>query len=311
MNNSEHGSHIPVMLKEVITALNVESGKTYLDCTFGAGGYSSAILERADCKLYAIDRDPEVKKYADILNEKYQDKFKLITGNFSDFKALLVKEGVEKIDGIVMDIGVSSMQIDQGERGFSFAKSGPLDMRMSQDGVSAADFVNNYSESEIANVIYNYGGERRSRRIASAIIRERSIEPITTTNKLADIVRSVVPKGKSKIDPATRTFQAIRIWVNDELEQLKKALKQAEEILNIGGRLVVVSFHSLEDVIVKQFLKEKSGKNESVSRYMPMTESEDNITFKLLKSKAIAPSEEEVSANIRSRSAKLRAAIRV
>lgn len=299
------------MLKEVITALNVESGKTYLDCTFGAGGYSSAILERADCKLYAIDRDPEVKKYADILNEKYQDKFKLITGNFSDFKALLVKEGVEKIDGIVMDIGVSSMQIDQGERGFSFAKSGPLDMRMSQDGVSAADFVNNYSESEIANVIYNYGGERRSRRIASAIIRERSIEPITTTNKLADIVRSVVPKGKSKIDPATRTFQAIRIWVNDELEQLKKALKQAEEILNIGGRLVVVSFHSLEDVIVKQFLKEKSGKNESVSRYMPMTESEDNITFKLLKSKAIAPSEEEVSANIRSRSAKLRAAIRV
>lgn len=307
----EYSSHIPVMLKEVMTSLDVKNGKTYLDCTFGAGGYSEAILKAADCKLYAIDRDPSVKKYADILDEKYPNRLKLIEGNFSDLKELLSKEQVDEIDGIVMDIGVSSMQIDEATRGFSFAKLGPLDMRMSQEGMSAEDFVNDYTETEIANVIYNYGGERRSRRIAAAIVKQREISKITTTNELATIVRSVVPKGKSKIDPATKTFQAIRIWVNDELEQLKKALNGAEEILKIDGRLVVVCFHSLEDSIVKQFLREKSGKNESVSRHMPVIETENNATFKLIKSKAIAPSEEEIKSNVRSRSAKLRSAIKV
>ncbi|AGJ99580.1 16S rRNA (cytosine(1402)-N(4))-methyltransferase RsmH [Wolbachia endosymbiont of Carposina sasakii] len=287
-------THTPVLLKEMLSLLSPQDDGIYVDATFGAGGYSKAILESADCKVYAIDRDETVTKFYDDLSIRYPDRIKLFIEKFSNVKNLLDSNNIEGIDGIVFDIGVSSMQLDNGDRGFSFLHDGPLDMSMDNSSyINASTFVNALREEEIANTIYNYGGERHSRKIARAIVNARKKKTIKTTFELADIVRSVVFRGKSKIDPATRTFQAIRIWVNDELGELEKGIKAASEILSENGKLIVVTFHSLEDRIVKTFFKDLCAT--------------DCKTFSLLNKKVIEASIEEVSANPRSRSAKLRA----
>ncbi|MBH5362525.1 16S rRNA (cytosine(1402)-N(4))-methyltransferase RsmH [Wolbachia endosymbiont of Kradibia gibbosae] len=287
-------THTPVLLKEMLSLLSPQDDGIYVDATFGAGGYSKAILESADCKVYAIDRDETVTKFYDDLSIRYPDRIKLFIEKFSNVKNLLDSNNIEGIDGIVFDIGVSSMQLDNGDRGFSFLHDGPLDMSMDNSSyINASTFVNALREEEIANTIYNYGGERHSRKIARAIVNARKKKTIKTTFELADVVRSVVFRGKSKIDPATRTFQAIRIWVNDELGELEKGIKAASEILSENGKLIVVTFHSLEDRIVKTFFKDLCAT--------------DCKTFSLLNKKVIEASIEEVSANPRSRSAKLRA----
>ncbi|WP_264337788.1 16S rRNA (cytosine(1402)-N(4))-methyltransferase RsmH [Wolbachia endosymbiont (group B) of Dolichovespula media] len=288
-------THIPVLLKEMILQLSPHSGGIYVDATFGAGGYSKAILESADCKVYAIDRDETVTKFYDDLNVKYPDRINLFIEKFSNIKNLLDSNNIKGINGIVFDVGVSSMQLDNGDRGFSFLRDGPLNMRMDNySHMNASTFVNALREEEIANTIYNYGGERHSRKIARAIVNARKKKIIKTTFELADIVRSVVFRGKSKIDPATRTFQAIRIWVNDELGELKKGIKAASEILSENGKLIVVTFHSLEDRIVKTLFKD-------------LCEPGPTKIFSLLNKKVIKASAEEINANPRARSAKLRA----
>lgn len=288
-------THIPVLLKEMLLQLSPHSGGIYVDATFGAGGYSKAILESADCKVYAVDRDETVTKFYDDLNVKYPNRIKLFIEKFSNIKNLLDSNNIKGINGIVFDVGVSSMQLDNGDRGFSFLRDGPLNMSMDNySHMNASTFVNALREEEIANTIYNYGGERHSRRIARAIVNARKKKIIKTTFELADIVRSVVFRGKSKIDPATRTFQAIRIWVNDELGELEKGIKAASEILSENGKLIVVTFHSLEDRIVKTVFKD-------------LCEPGPTKTFSLLNKKVIKASAEEINANPRARSAKLRA----
>lgn len=300
--------HNPVMLPEVLEALNPQDGETYVDGTFGAGGYSTAILESADCTLYAIDRDPSAQDAADVMTQKYGERFIFLRGQFGNVRALLP---VKKVNGFVLDIGVSSMQIDQAERGFSFRFDGDLDMRMdtANDMPTAADIVNTYEEDDLANLIYEYGEERLSRRIARKIVERRKEQKFSRTLDLADVVRSCVPRSKDKIDPATRTFQALRIAVNDELGELNQALEAAEHILEEGGRLVVVSFHSLEDRCVKLFMKQKSG-DASGSRHLPTMQEEIPKIFKLISRKAVKASAEETATNPRARSARLRAAIR-
>ncbi|MFV1011212.1 16S rRNA (cytosine(1402)-N(4))-methyltransferase RsmH [Wolbachia endosymbiont of Nasonia vitripennis] len=288
-------THTPVLLKEMLFQLAPQSGGIYVDATFGAGGYSKAILESADCKVYAIDRDETVTKFYDDLNVKYPDRINLFIEKFSNIKNLLDSNNIKGINGIVFDVGVSSMQLDNGDRGFSFLRDGPLNMSMDNySHMNASTFVNALREEEIANTIYNYGGERHSRKIARAIVNARKKKIIKTTFELADIVRSVVFRGKSKIDPATRTFQAIRIWVNDELGELEKGIKAASEILSENGKLIVVTFHSLEDRIVKTLFKD-------------LCEPGPTKTFSLLNKKVIKASSEEINANPRARSAKLRA----
>ena len=290
--------HTPVLLKEMLTLLLPQDESVYVDATFGAGGYSKAILDSANCKIYAIDRDETVTKFYHALDVKYSDRIKLFIDKFSNIQNLLDIKGV---DGVVFDIGVSSMQIDNGERGFSFMHDGPLNMSMDNSShINAATFVNALREEEIANTIYNYGGERHSRKIARAIINARKKKLIKTTFELAQIVRSVVSRGKSKIDPATRTFQAIRIWVNDELGELEKGIKAASELLNKNGKLIIVSFHSLEDRIAKNFFKDLCESRSIGSK-----------KFSLINKKVIKASAEEINENSRSRSAKLRAIQRV
>jgi 16S rRNA (cytosine1402-N4)-methyltransferase len=304
--------HIPVLLNEVIQYIEPKDGELYLDGTFGAGGYTRAILEKAACNVCAIDCDPNVKKTADVFAQKYKNRFKFLQGKFSQMAELLESEGVAGVNGVVLDVGVSSMQVDEAERGFSFMREGPLDMRMSARGVSAADFINSAEEKELADTIYRYGGEKKSRYIAKAILQAREKEPITTTLEFAQIVRAAIHGKKEKIDPATRTFQAIRIWVNDELSELERALAAATKILLPGGRLVIVTFHSLEDSIVKEFLNEKAGKNSGVSRHILVLESEKiKPTYELLTRKVVIPSNLEIDDNFRARSAKLRAAKKI
>lgn len=307
--------HYPVMLKEVLEALDVKDGGVYVDGTMGAGGYSRAILDAANCELVGVDRDPLAHDLASEWGAQYEPRLKLARGCFGDVDKLLNNLSIEKVDGFVLDIGVSSMQIDLPERGFSFRFDGPLDMRMSpdcDDVSTAADLVNEMEQDDLANLIYKYGEERKSRRIASAIVNARKLERIETTGQLARIVRSANPSSpKDKIDPSTRTFQALRIAVNDELGELERALEASLNILKPGGRLVVVAFHSLEDRIVKKFMKEKSGNIPSPSRHVPMeAERRPDPVLKLISRKAIEPTSEECSENPRSRSAKLRAAIR-
>ncbi len=308
--------HFPVMLDDVVAALSPQDGEVYVDGTFGAGGYSRAFLDSADCTVIAIDRDPAAVDRADELRKEYPERFIFIRGCFGDALELVNKAGFKKIDGFVLDVGVSSMQIDQPDRGFSFRFDGPLDMRMDNaSGQSAADIVATYEEEDLANLIYKYGDERLSRRIAKRIVRERAEVPIETTERLADIIRAVIPRGpKDKVDPATRTFQALRIAVNDELGELERSLPAAEKLLNNQGRLVVVSFHSLEDGIVKAFFYERSGRVSNQSRHlppMPIAASSPFLpTFSLPYRKAKDPSDSETQKNSRSRSAKLRLAIR-
>lgn len=302
-------SHFPVMLPEVLQALQPRDGETYVDGTFGAGGYTRAFLDSAACKVIAIDRDRDAQTRAKAFTEEYGARFEFIRGCFGDIKNLLAGRTV---DGFVLDLGVSSFQLDEADRGFSFRFDGPLDMRMDTgNGQTAADLVNTLPEEELANVIYKYGEERKSRWVAKRIVSRRKDAPFTTTGDLADVVRACVPKSKDGIDPATRTFQALRIAVNDELGEVERALAAAPDILHENGRLVVVSFHSLEDRIIKQTLREQAGRAGGQSRYMPdATRDKKPAQYNLPQTKPVLPSQEEISANPRSRSAKLRLAIR-
>jgi 16S rRNA (cytosine1402-N4)-methyltransferase len=298
------------MLREVLAAIQPQSGEIYVDATFGAGGYSRALLEAADCTVIAIDRDPDVQGFAHALQQEFGNRFCLLMGCFSDMTALLAYHGIAQVQGIVMDIGVSSMQLDQAERGFSFRLQGALDMRQSQQGITAADVVNTYPEAEIADILYRYGEERQSRRIARAILAQRLIKPFETTTELAELIAKTIPSGKHEIHPATRSFQGLRIYINRELEELEKALEASETLLAPAGRLVVVSFHSLEDRIVKQFLKRGTGSLSSGSRHLPDNPITMPPCFMQKVSKAILPQADEIQENPRSRSAKLRWAIR-
>lgn len=298
-------THFPVMLPQVLETLRPQDGRIYVDATFGNGGYTEAVLNAANCKVIALDRDPNVLPRVKELQALYGGRLEFRAGCFGDFAKLVS----EQIDGAVFDIGVSSMQLDQGERGFSFSKDAPLDMRMSQSGQSAADIVNTLPESELADLIYQYGEERKSRQIAARIAAARKLKKIETTKELAEIIYSVIRRSPNSIDPATRTFQALRIAVNDELGELQKGLSGATARLKPQGRLVVVDFHSLEDRIVKTFFKNNTGKARHVSRYAAKPQEQDNAIFKEC-SKVILPSEEEVRNNSRSRSAKLRYAVK-
>lgn len=293
--------HFPVMLSEVLENLTPHDGGVYVDATFGNGGYSEAILQKADCKVIAIDRDPTVLPRVQELKDLYGDRFDFCQGCFGNISQLIQSPA----DGFVFDIGVSSMQLDQAERGFSFSKSAALDMRMSCRGQTAADIVNTLPEKALADLIYQYGEEKKSRQIAAKIAAYRVAKKIETTTELADIIYSVVHRTPHGIDPATRTFQALRIAVNHELDELENGLNAAIELLKPQGRIVVVSFHSLEDRIVKTIFRDKSGHHAHVSRYMPqntLTQTSDLVNV----SKVILPSQEELELNPRSRSAKLR-----
>lgn len=307
---TEDRPHKPVLLREVLEALAPRDGEIMVDGTFGAGGYSRAILDSANCELYGIDRDPTAVATGKKLEAEYDGRFHMVEGCFGDMAKLLPSAGAPQVDGIVLDIGVSSMQLDQADRGFSFREDGPLDMRMSMSGPTAADFVNTAEEEDIANVVYRYGEERASRKVARKIIEMRAEEPLTTTSQLARAVRSVVRKSKDGIDPATRTFQALRIYVNDELGELERAMDAAETLLKPGGRLVVVTFHSLEDRQVKTFMKERSGDPNKMSRRLPGEPEVAIPTFTTITRKAVTGQKDEIRANPRARSAKLRAVAR-
>jgi 16S rRNA (cytosine1402-N4)-methyltransferase len=304
--------HIPVMLPDVLDALQPKPRETYIDGTFGAGGYTRAILETADCRVVAFDRDPTAIAAGAALVEAFAPRLTLLHRPFGEMAEAIQEIGVEAVDGVVLDIGVSSMQIDQAERGFSFQSDGPLDMRMSCEGPSAADVVNGFEEEQIADIIYEYGEERRSRAIARAIVKARAIAPLTRTKELADLVLRVFHGRKEDgRHPATRTFQGLRIFVNDELGELERALGAAEKILRPGGRLVLVTFHSLEDRIVKRFLAERSGKMDQGSRYLPQKNIQVSPpSFRLVNSRPLTPQKGELDVNPRARSARLRAAIR-
>lgn len=296
--------HIPVLLNEVIDALAITPGETHVDGTFGAGGYSMAMIA-AGAKVHGFDQDPDAIASGHALVESSDGKLVLHHAFYSQMADIL---GDEDIDGVTLDIGVSSMQLDQAERGFSFQKDGPLDMRMSQDGPSAADFLNESDEEDIANVIYRYGEERRSRKIAKAIVNAR---PLTRTSELANIVRKALGhKPGDKKDPATRTFQAIRIHINRELGELEDGLVAAERMLKPGGRLSIVTFHSLEDRIVKNFLRDRSGQKSAGSRHLPqVSEKRPAPTFHK-PAKMVRPAGAEQVSNPRARSATLRSAVR-
>jgi 16S rRNA (cytosine1402-N4)-methyltransferase len=305
-------SHEPVMLAEVLAHLKPSANELHIDGTFGGGGYTRAILEAAACSVLAIDRDPNALELANDFKSRYGAKFNFFHGNFADAESALQSFDLESCDGFVLDIGVSSMQINKPERGFSFMQDGPLDMRMSQQGESAADVVNTYEQSRMANIIFAYGEERQSRRLARAIVEARKSAPIMTTRDLVTIIESAIGKqhAKDKIHPATRTFQALRIHVNKELDALVSALVAAERVLRNGGRLAVVTFHSLEDRIVKQFLRLRTGKAPAASRHLPSVELQPSATFRLPFSGHMSATTAECERNPRARSAKLRVAIR-
>jgi 16S rRNA (cytosine1402-N4)-methyltransferase len=298
--------HIPVLLDEVVAALAPRPGMTIVDATFGAGGYTTALLE-AGASVHAFDRDPDAIAAGAALVARFEGRLALHPARFSAMREELAAAGVATVDAVVMDIGVSSMQLDQGERGFAFMHDGPLDMRMSRAGESAADFLNTADEEAIADVLYRYGEERQSRRVARAIVAAR---PLATTGELARVVRRALGhKPHDKKDPATRTFQGLRIHVNDELGELEAGLAAAEALLKEGGVLAVVSFHSLEDRIVKHFLREASGAGRAVSRHLPGELPGAPPTFAQV-SKAIRPTEAEIARNPRARSSTLRHAVR-
>lgn len=303
--------HAPVMLAEVLEHLAPRDGDIILDGTFGAGGYTRAILNAAKTTVYGVDRDPDAVARGRMLEQEFPGRFTILAGRFGDMDRLVAEVGVTRLNGVVLDLGVSSPQLDQAERGFSFRFDGPLDMRMEQAGESAADFVNEADEATLARVIWEFGEERFSRRVARAILEARARARIETTGQLADVVRGAVPKSKDGIDPATRTFQAIRIHVNDELGEIDRGLAAAETILAPGGRLVVVAFHSLEDRRVKTFLKPRSDRASAPSRHMPQPLGQARqASFKLVGGSVFKPGAAETAINPRARSAKLRAAIR-
>ena len=298
---AETSPHIPVLIRPLIAAVSPVSG-IWLDGTFGNGGYTRELLEAGADKVIGVDRDPLAFEMAADWVKGYGDRIELVEGVFSK-----LDEYASDLDGVVLDLGVSSMQLDLAERGFSFMRDGPLDMRMSQSGTSAADLCNDADESELADIIYLYGEERASRRIAKAIVAAR---PLTTTGQLAKVVESCLPRAKpGQSHPATRTFQALRIAVNNEYGELAEGLMAAERALKPGGQIAVVTFHSVEDRMVKRFLQARSGNIANANRYAPEA-AQITPAFKIEKRKAIGPDAEELDENPRSRSAKLRVAIR-
>lgn len=298
--------HFPVMLPEVLDTLAPQDGGVYLDGTFGGGGYSRALLRSASCTVHAIDRDPDAIKRGQPLVAASEGRLHLHQGTFSAMKELAGHHG--PFNGIVLDLGVSSFQLDQEERGFSFRHDGPLDMRMSTDGLSAADIVNGEKEQALADILYHYGEERRSRRVARAIIESRQSGPIQTTGQLADIIRKAVPKERPNFDPATRSFQAIRIAVNDELGELERTLETAPGLLAPGGIFCIVTFHSLEDRMTKRALARLAGRMAGPSRHTPLAMQQTEApSFELLHTRPRTPSDQELNLNPRSRSARLRA----
>lgn len=301
------GVHIPVMLQEAVECLKLRPHGVYVDGTFGRGGYTKAILEhKSGVKVVGIDRDPSAKLVAEEVKIKFRERFEFVQGVFSKIPEYLEELNIQGVDGVILDLGVSSPQFDEAHRGFSFKHDGPLDMRMSQEGQTAADIVNTWTESDLADMIFTYGGERLSRRVAKAIIVARNGKKISTTSELAKIVQSVVPRDHaSDIDGATRTFQAIRIAVNEELKELEAFLETIPNVINHEGRVGIVSFHSLEDRCVKQTFRNWCEPNHNLSRHLP------NINFsqpkfKYVKRGGVKASLEEVKQNARSRSARLR-----
>ena len=297
--------HIPVLLAEVIAALEPRDGASYFDGTFGGGGYSEGLLRAAQCRVVALDRDADAVRRGEPLQQLYRGRLTVIEGRFSEMEQLLAPLGIMTVAGVALDLGVSSNQIDDPARGFSFRADGPLDMRMGHDGQSAADLVNSATEAQLTDIIRDYGEERFARRIARAIVAAR---PLSRTSELAALVRRVVP-DTGTIDPATRTFQALRIAVNDELGELDRGLAAAERMLEPGGRLAVVSFHSLEDRRVKSFLRARSDAAPQTSRHFP-TEIRRAPSFRLITRKPTTASAAEAHRNPRARSAHLRAAER-
>ncbi|WP_409013095.1 16S rRNA (cytosine(1402)-N(4))-methyltransferase RsmH [Brevundimonas sp.] len=304
------GPHAPVLLDEVIEALAPKAGDVIIDATFGAGGYTRAILATG-ARVIALDRDPTVQRHADAVANDYPGQFQLVRTAFSGLSDAFAETGEAKLDGTVFDIGVSSMQLDEAERGFSFMRDGPLDMRMSGEGESAADIVNGWDHGPLAHILKQYGDERQSGRIATAILRRRIAQPFARTLDLADVVEKALGGRRgAPTHPATRTFQALRIAVNDELGELTRGLEAAERTLSPGGRLAVVTFHSLEDRIVKAFLTERSGNAPGGSRHAPVAIETRKPSFTLQFKGAREAGDAELAANPRSRSAKLRAAVR-
>jgi 16S rRNA (cytosine1402-N4)-methyltransferase len=306
--NPSTSRHIPVLGRQAIEMLNPHDGGIYLDATFGDGGYSRAILETAGTRIIGIDRDRTAITGGFDLVDRSEGRLTLVEDRFSNLADICAALGISSVDGVVMDVGVSSMQLDEAERGFSFRLDGPLDMRMGSDGPTAADVVAKASEADLANIIYIFGEERHSRRLARAIVAARKEAPVATTRALADIISRVVRSKPGEIHPATRTFQALRIFVNEELDELHLALSAAERMLKPGGRLVVVSFHSLEDRIVKNFMVERA-KAGGGSRHLPEI-AQDAPSFHILTKRPVTPDDGEISVNPRARSAKLRASER-
>jgi 16S rRNA (cytosine1402-N4)-methyltransferase len=300
--------HIPVLGRQAVEMLGPRDGGIYLDATFGAGGYSRSILKTAGTRVIGIDRDRSAIAGGFDLVDQSGGRLTLVEDRFSNLAEVCAAQGIDAVDGVVMDVGVSSMQLDQAERGFSFRLGGPLDMRMGHDGPTAADVIAKASEADLANIVYIFGEERHSRGVARAIVAARKEAPITTTRALADIVAKVVRSKPNEIHPATRTFQGLRIFVNEELDELHLALSAAERVLKPGGRLAVVSFHSLEDRIVKNFLTER-GKSAGGSRHLPEV-TQAAPSFVILTKRPVTPDDAEIAANPRARSAKLRGAER-
>ncbi|AQS84073.1 MAG: 16S rRNA (cytosine(1402)-N(4))-methyltransferase RsmH [Gluconobacter oxydans] len=311
--------HVPVMRTEVVEILAPREGEVYVDGTFGGGGYTNAVLSAANCVVWGIDRDPDAITRGEALarvwgeNPDGAPRLRMLHGGFGTMQDMLRAAGADHVDGVMLDLGVSSFQIDEAERGFSFRHDGPLDMRMGKAGRSAADIVNKASEAELADIFHYYGEERHARRVARTVVEARKSAELTTTLQLAEVIRSVVPSDKSGIDAATRSFQGLRIAVNDELGEIERGLEQALALLSPGGRLVVVSFHSLEDRIVKRVMAAAAGQEPGLSRHDPrsMSRGQKAVSFNLMFRKAMKPSDEECRRNPRARSARLRALIRL
>ena len=310
---SAASGHVSVMKEAMLSLIAPKDGGIYVDGTFGGGGYSRALLEAASCVVYGIDRDAAALSAGGALSARFDGRLILLHGRFAEMASLLAPHGVHAVDGIVLDLGLSSRQLDDASRGFSFRLDGPLDMRMNQadPGPTAADLVNGGTEAELATIIAGFGEERRARAIARAIVAARAEAPITRTGQLAEIVRrAAARRPQGRIDPATRTFQALRIRVNDEIGEIERGLQQVERLLRPGGRAIVVSFHSLEDRPVKRFFRERSGQRQP-NRHEPHAATKlPDPTFRLLTRRALKPDGSEISANPRARSARLRAAER-
>jgi len=304
--------HVPVLLHEMLAALAPKDGETYIDATFGAGGYTSAILDAARCAVLALDRDPNAVNDGRAVETNYAPRLKLVQARFADLADVALGQGIQAVDGVVLDVGVSSMQLDTADRGFSFQSDGPLDMRMSPDGggPTAAAVVNEWPEGDLADIIYGLGEEKGARRIARALVAAREKARLTRTSELASLVAQVLGRRKDGRHPATQTFQALRIFVNDELGELAAGLTAAERLLKPGGRLVVVTFHSLEDRLVKQFLTTRAGRQTGTSRHSPMIVSTRLPSFRFVNHRRLTSGESEITVNPRARSAGLRSAIR-